>query len=63
MLWLSVENLKNCSPVKPEVKKSYPNWSMDEAAEDIYHLQDEGFEQFANEQNGMMVFFYSPSKH
>ncbi|CAK8672304.1 unnamed protein product [Clavelina lepadiformis] len=49
------------NPVKPEVKKSYPNWSMDEAAEDIYHLQDEGFEQFANEQNGMMVFFYSPT--
>jgi len=51
------------SPVKPKVKKKYPDWYMVEAADSIYHYTDDGFNEFARDQEDMMVFFYSPSKY
>ena len=35
---------------------------MNESADSIYHFNDQGFEEFARDQEDMMVFFYSPSK-
>jgi len=50
------------SPKKPKTKEVFPDWSMEETAEDIYHLDDSGFESFAEDQEDMLVFFYSPSR-
>nr|XP_009858978.2 protein disulfide-isomerase A5-like [Ciona intestinalis] len=53
-----IKFIKN--PKKPQEKKSYPDWSMQESADDIYFLDARGFDSFVKDQEHMMVVFFSP---
>lgn len=48
-------------PKQPKKKHQDPDWSLQESAEDIYFLQDTGFDSFMKDQEEMLVMFYSNS--
>ena len=49
------------NPQAPKKKDADPDWSMQTGAEDIYFLEDVGFDTFARDQDEMLVMFYSNS--
>ena len=48
-------------PTAPKEKKKDPDWSMQGTAEEIYFLEDNGFDAFARDQEEMFAMFYSNS--